>query len=152
MIIADVCVNVTANAIDRNFTYLVPERLKFLSTGWRVTVPFGARTVDGFIMEVREVDDATTFDFELKEIFDVIDDEAWFTPEMRMAARWLSEFYLCPLSQTMGLFMPGRRGKKISVRTEKIYRLSGTFDEKNFQARAVAIPKTFERTRRDSTG
>ena len=131
--IADVCVNVTANSIQKNFTYLVPARLSFLTAGWRVMIPFGAQKVDGFVMSVREVDDATTFEFELKEIFDVIDDEAWFTPEMRLAARWLSEFYLCPLSQTMGLFMPGRRGKKISARLEKVYRLARTFDEENFK-------------------
>jgi len=139
MIIANVCVNVTANTIDQNFTYRVPERLKFLSTGWRVIVPFGGRTVDGFLMDVKEIDEATAFNFELKEIFDVVDEEAWFTPKMRMAARWLSEFYLCPLSQTMSLFMPGRRGKKISVRTEKIYRLARIFDEKNFLSKPAQL-------------
>lgn len=137
MIIAEVCVNVTANTIRQNFTYLVPERLKFLSAGWRVVVPFGRQKVDGFVMGICEVDAATKFEFELKEIFEAIDDEAWFTPEMMSAARWMSEFYLCPLSQTMGLFMPGRKGKKISVRFEKIYRLVRAFDEKDFK-RATA--------------
>ena len=139
MIIAEVCVNVTANSIQQNFTYLVPERLKFLTAGWRVAIPFGTRNIDGFVMDVREVDDATTFDFELKEIFDAIDDEAWFTPEMMNAARWLSEFYLCPLSQTMGLFMPGRRGKKISARFEKVYRLARDFDEENFSNKPARL-------------
>lgn len=133
MIISEVCVNVTANTIQKNFTYRVPDRFSFLTAGWRVIIPFGTQKVDGFVMNVREVDDATTFEFNLKEIFDVIDDEAWFTPEMRLAARWLSEFYLCPLSQTMGLFMPGRRGKKISARLEKVYRLARNFDEENFK-------------------
>ncbi|MBQ7454200.1 MAG: hypothetical protein IJS69_04025, partial [Selenomonadaceae bacterium] len=50
MIIAEVCVNLTANSIDQNFTYRVPERLKFLSAGWRVQIPFGAQKVDGFVM------------------------------------------------------------------------------------------------------
>ena len=137
MIVADICVNVTANNIVKNFTYIVPERLSFLTAGWRVVIPFGARTVDGFVIRVREVAD----DFELKEIFDVIDDEPWFTPEMISEARWLSEFYLCPLSQTMGLFMPGRKGKKISFRTEKIYRLTGTFDEENFRGARLKLLK-----------
>ena len=139
MTIAEVCVNVTANRIQQNFTYLVPARLKFLTAGWRVAIPFGTRNIDGFVIDVREVDDATKFDFELKEIFDAIDDEAWFTPEMMSAARWLSEFYLCPLSQTMGLFMPGRRGKKISALFEKIYRLAQDFDEKNFSSKPARL-------------
>ena len=133
MIIAEVCVNVTANNIVQNYTYLVPERLKFLSLGWRVSIPFGQRTTDGFVISVREVDDNKIFPFELKEIFDVIDDEAWFTPKMISEAQWLAEFYLCPLSQTMGLFMPGRHGKKIETRIEKIYRLAKPFDAGNFE-------------------
>ena len=139
MIIAEVCVNVTVNNIQQNFTYLVPKNLEFITAGWRVKIPFGAQNLDGFVISVREVDDATTFEFELKEISDVIDDEAWFTPEMMSAAQWLSEFYLCPLSQTMGLFMPGRRGKKISVRTEKIYKLARAFDEKNFSNQSARL-------------
>ena len=132
MILAEVCVNVTVNSIDKNFTYLVPEHLKFLSAGWRVLVPFGSRKFDGFIIKVFEVDDATTFEFELKEISGVIDEEAWFTAAMISAARWLSEFYLCPMSLAMGLFMPGRRGKKISVRHEKVYTLMRIFNVRDF--------------------
>mgnify|MGYP002624019247 CR=1 FL=1 len=139
MKIAEVCVNVTANSIQQNFTYLVPDRLKFLSAGWRVAIPFGTQKVDGFVINVGEVDDATEFPFELKEISGVIDDEAWFTTEMISAARWMAEFYLCPLSQTMGLFMPGRRGKKISVRFEKIYKPARAFDEENFKKNSVQL-------------
>lgn len=139
MIIAEICVNVTANNIVKNYTYLVPERLEFLTTGWRVSIPFGARKVDGFIINVREVDNSTAFDFALKEIFDVIDEEPWFTPEMISAAQWMSEFYLCPLSQTMGLFMPGRKGKKISMRVEKIYKLARAFDEENFSSKPAQL-------------
>ncbi len=139
MIIAEVCVNVATNSLQKNFTYRVPERLKFLAAGWRVFVPFGAQKLDGFVIKVREVDDATEFDFELKEIFDVFDDEPWFTPEMMSAARWLAEFYLCPLSLAMGLFMPGRRGKKISARYEKVLTLKKNFDEKNFSNKPAQL-------------
>ena len=133
MTIAEVCVNVAANSVQQNFTYLVPEPLKFLTAGWRVLVPFGAQKLDGFVISVYDVDDGTKFPFELKEIMSAIDDEAWFTQEMMSAANWLAEFYLCPLSMAMGLFMPGRRGKKISVRLEKIYKLAQAFDENNFK-------------------
>lgn len=132
MIIAEVCVNVAANSVRQNFTYRVPEGLRYLTAGWRVIVPFGPKTFDGFVMSVQEVDDATTFDFELKDIAEAIDEEPWFTPEMMSAARWLSEFYLCPLSMAMGLFMPGRRGKRISARFERVLTLAKDFDEQTF--------------------
>ena len=140
MITAEVCVNVTANSIQQNFTYRVPERLKFLTAGWRVSIPFGRfKKVVGFVMSVREVEDSMTFAFELKEILEAIDDESWFTPEMMSAARWLSEFYLCPLSQTMALFMPGSKGKKISPLFEKIYKPARAFDEKNFSDKPTQL-------------
>ena len=132
MKIAEVCVNVATNSIDKNFTYRVPESLNFLSAGWRVLVPFKGRRVDGFIMSVHDVEDSMSFNFELKEISEAIDEEPWFTREMIIAARWLAEFYLCPLSVTMSLFMPGKRGKKISPRFERVLRLAQEFDEKNF--------------------
>lgn len=132
MIIAEVCVNVNANAIDKNFSYRVPDEFNFLTAGWRVIIPFAQQKVDGFVMSVHTVDDDTKFDFVLKNISDVIDEEPWFTPQMMNAARWLANFYLCPLSQAMTMFMPGRRGKKIVARFERVFKLAGTFDEKNF--------------------
>jgi len=141
MLIAEICANVQVKSIDQTFTYKVPERLKFLSAGWRVLVPFVKRKIDGFVMEVREVADDTRFDFELKEILEVIDDEAWFTKEMIQAARWLSDFYLCPLSQSMSLFMPGNVSKKINKTFEKVYKLSESFtdaDLSKIDSRATA--------------
>ena len=139
MLIAEVCVNVTANSIDKNFTYRVPERLKFIAAGWRVMVPFKAQKVDGFVISVHEVDEATQFEFVLKDIGDVIDEEPWFTTEMLHEARWLAEFYLCPLSQAMGLFMPGRRGRKIVARFERVLTLAGDFDEVNFSDKPARL-------------
>ena len=130
MLIAEICANVQVKSIDKTYTYEVPERLKFLSAGWRVFVPFGSRKVDGFVMNVAEVpDDENIFDFELKEIIDVVDDEAWFNSEMIREAKWLADFYLCPLSQSMSLFMPGNVSKKISQAFEKIFKLSDAFTE-----------------------
>ena len=119
MIIADVCVNVPIKNINQTFSYSVPDELNHIGVGWRVMVPLGRQTVDGFIMRVCDCDPAQ-FKFELKPIESAVDDEAWFTPPMILAAQWLANFYLCPLSQTMTLFMPGRRSKKISARYEKI--------------------------------
>ena len=130
MLIAEICANIAAKNIDHAYTYAVPERLKFLTAGWRVLIPFGRQTVDGFVMRVRDSDE--TFDFELKEIAETIDDEPWFTPEMRMLARWLSDFYLCPLATAMTLFMPGGRSKKIRPKFERVIKLIGTFDESKF--------------------
>lgn len=131
MLVAEICANLAAKNINQTYTYAVPPHLKFLTAGWRVIVPFGKQTIDGFVMNVRETDE--TFDFELKEIADVVDEEPWFTLEMRLLSRWLADFYLCPLAQSMSLFMPGGRSKKIRPKLERVARLTGTFDEKDFE-------------------
>ena len=147
MIIANVCVNVTTKTIDKNFIYRVPERLNFLKAGWRVFVPFNRQKVDAFVLSLHEVDDNEKFDFALKDIADIIDDEPWFTPTMLNEARWLSEFYMCPLSQTMGLFMPGKHGRKIVIKLEQVYWLADNFDEDLFADKPVKLKmlKMFEK-------
>ena len=140
MIIAEICANVQVKSIDQNFTYIVPERLKFLTAGWRVLVPFGSRKkIDGFIISLKEIPDDTKFPFELKEIIDVFDEEAWFTPAMLKSATWLSDFYLCPLAQSMSLFMPTKHSRKIKSKFEKVFKLIGTFDEKNFSDKPAQL-------------
>lgn len=134
MLIAQVFANVKANNIDKTYTYSVPERLNFLTAGWRVYVPFGQRKVDGFVMSVENIPDTEKlFDFELKEIIDVFDEEAWFTEEMIKSAEWLADFYLCPLSQTMSLFMPGRNSRRIKKKFERVIKLADNFSEDDLQ-------------------
>ncbi len=132
MLVAEICANVAAKNVHETYTYAVPDKFKFLQRGWRVIVPFGHRkNIDGFVMNVRETEEV--FDFALKEIADVVDAEPWFTPEMILLSQWLSDFYLCPLSQSMTLFMPGSRSKKIKPKFERIVKLIGNFDEKDFK-------------------
>ncbi|MBR1396795.1 MAG: hypothetical protein IJ563_04605 [Selenomonadaceae bacterium] len=104
MLIAEVWANVKVKSINKTYTYAVPENLNFITAGWRVVVPFGHQKIDGFVIRVYE-GSPTDFEFELKYIIDVIDDEAWFTAEMMNSAKWLADFYLCPLSFTMSLFI-----------------------------------------------
>lgn len=118
MLLADVFVNVPVKRISSAFTYRVPAALSYLGPGWRVFVPFGGRKVEGFILHTREEEEMAIDDRlrkKLRDIQGVVDEEAWFTPEMLEAARWMADFYLCSLAETMRLFMPGKSGLKISV-------------------------------------
>ena len=99
MLTAEICVNLAVKNIFQVYTYAVPEKFNFLEKGWRVIVPFGKQIVDGFIMEVKNTDEK--FDFELKEIKDVVDEEIWFTPQMLKMASWIADFYLCTLAQIL---------------------------------------------------
>lgn len=145
MLVAQVFANVKINSVDKTYTYAVPERLNFLSAGWRVFVPFGSKKVDGFVMSVEEIPDVKNFfDFELKEIIDVFDEEAWFTEEMIKSAEFISDFYLCPLSQSMSLFMPGRNSRKIKKKFERVIKLAENFSEEDLQKISPNAKKQIE--------
>lgn len=124
MLIASVFVNIPVKSIAAAFSYSVPAGLREMGVGagWRVFVPFGGRKVEGFVIAAEEKGEAEVLELErqggykLKEVLAAVDEEAWFTPEMLQAARWLASFYLCSLAEIMRLFMPGKSGLKITVR------------------------------------
>jgi len=113
LLTADVFVNIPIKSISRAYTYRVPEELAHMGAGWRVFVPFGGRKVEGFILAMKERPEG---EMEYKDILAAVDEEAWFSPEMIEAARWMATYYLCSLAETMRLFMPGKSGLKIEVR------------------------------------
>ncbi len=67
--IAKVIVDIKHEAINQEFSYLIPNRFQtFLKKGMRVLVPFGAQMRMGFVVELVEKSDKAT-----KEIADVLD-------------------------------------------------------------------------------
>ncbi|MBP3400558.1 MAG: primosomal protein N' [Selenomonadales bacterium] len=111
--IVDVFVNVPVKKLDKPFTYRVPSKFSHVNIGWRVLVPFGGRMVEGFVVECHDESTAAR-DIELKDIADVLDEEAWFSRDMMAMAKWVSEYYLCTLAEAMRLFIPGKGGVRIS--------------------------------------
>ena len=111
---AEVFVNIPVKRVAQAYSYRVPESFMRIDAGWGVIVPFGGRRVEGFVVGVSEAEE----DDRLKDIAEVVDDEAWFTPQMLKVSHQLSGFYLCPQAEIMRLFMPGKSGVKITVRYE----------------------------------
>ena len=87
---AEIWANVKSKNINQTYTYIVPERLNFITSGWRVKVSFGRYNIDGFVVKVYEYNgDFSEFDYNFKEITEIIDDEAWFTDEMIKESQWM---------------------------------------------------------------
>ena len=72
---AKVITEITAKAVDKTFTYKVPERLKKIKVGARVKIPFGKRELEGFVVELTTQKE----DYELKEITSLVDEEPILT-------------------------------------------------------------------------
>ncbi|MEG1412450.1 MAG: primosomal protein N' [Acidaminococcaceae bacterium] len=103
----EVAINLPVKNLFKQFTYSVAEELDFISVGWRVIVPFGHQTVEGFVVrEVVAVEEPAKY----KGVLDTLDTKPWFDDHMLATAIWLSEYYLCSLAEAMRLFIPGKSG------------------------------------------
>lgn len=124
---ADIYINIPVKSIAKAFTYIVPPEFSLLCVGCRVIVPFGNRTLEGFIIHIYDDDNPQLDINKLKPIIDVIDTEPWFTEGMYKTAKWLADYYLCSLGETMRLFIPGKN----SVKIRPVYEATGSAHEKN---------------------
>lgn len=92
MEIAKVIVDVPVKETDRPFDYLVPESMReWIEIGSRVGVPFGHRTVQGFVIDL--VPHTGTEKFKLKPIQELLDIVPPLSEDLVELAEWMSERY-----------------------------------------------------------
>jgi primosomal protein N' (replication factor Y) len=97
---AEVTVNAAA-PIRQTFTYRIADG-QDVEPGHAVYVPFGARTLQGIVMEVT---DEPAF-ADARDIEGLIEERPHVTPERLALARWLAEYYLAPLFDCVSLMLP----------------------------------------------
>jgi primosomal protein N' (replication factor Y) len=95
-----------------------------LHKGARVRVPVGNRSVIGCIADLHAEAPPGA---ELKDLTDVIDEEAFVPPAVVDLALWVGEYYASGPGGALALAMPvaSRRGEKESFRTIRIVELVG---------------------------
>ncbi|TWP22951.1 primosomal protein N' [Apibacter muscae] len=78
------------------FTYHVPKVLEnSLQIGQRVVVPFGGKKLyTGIILEIHKIKPEL---YKTKEIFTILENEAFVTISQLNFWKWISEYYLCTL-------------------------------------------------------
>lgn len=87
-----------------SFTYSIPiEHLEFVKTGVRVVVPFGKRTLTGFVVGVSET---TDIEEKIKPIRDVLDDTPIFDDSSLKFYEWLSSYYISSLGEALRNSVP----------------------------------------------
>lgn len=102
-LIARVVVDVPARALTEPFDYLVPESMRdVLAVGCPVAVPFGPRPCVGYVVELTA---ATEFGGTLRPVESVLG-SALFDEHAIGIARWIAREYVCPLSESLRLFLP----------------------------------------------
>ena len=100
---ANVLVEVSHIAIDKPFTYIVPNSLMDkIAIGKRVKVPFNNRVLEGFVIGLEKLDEA----LDLKEIIEVVDEDIILTPELLELGKIISKKYLSTLISAYQVMLP----------------------------------------------
>ena len=116
--IAEVIVDIATSETDRIFDYICDDDML---VGSRVSVPFGAKHITGFVMRVKETSSYPTA--KLKRIANVLDDLPALNTECLRLAEKLANRYRVPKALTLRLFLP------TEMRTGKVRELTRRYAE-----------------------
>ena len=92
----------------RMFSYAIPSGLS-IEAGQAVWVPFGNKLLQGIVLELSSYPSVS----ETKEINSVISAQPLLSPVRVVLARWLSDYYLCPLFDAVALMLPPGFERKV---------------------------------------
>ncbi len=96
-------------ALFKAFDYIVPNHLKDeIEIGSIVKAPFGSRILDGYVVEFIEQTSVNA----LKEILDVCAEKIFLESDLFALAKWISEYYICPMGLTLKAVYPTYVRKK----------------------------------------
>lgn len=110
---SDSCPNVARVVVDvsldKVFDYAVPVELAGrLHVGSQVTVPFGRREAEGFVVGLAQ---GSAFS-ELKPVKGVKDDRPLVDPKLMRLAEWMAEYYAAPIECAIRTVLPGAVRRK----------------------------------------
>ena len=98
---AQVIVDIAHSQVDRVFEYSCPDDVK---VGARVKVPFGTRTIDGFVIGVSQ---ASSYPLEkVKPIAGIFDEPPALIPECFTLMERIASRYRVPKAFALRLFLP----------------------------------------------
>jgi primosomal protein N' (replication factor Y) len=131
---ARIIVDVPARQTDRPFDYKIPSKWEaFVQVGMRVIVPFGPRKLQGFIIDIREVEESENM--KLKEVEELLDLTPVLNEELLGLGFWLKEETLCFTISAFQAMLPAAiksvYQKRLILRNETSNELQTLFGEKD---------------------
>ena len=114
---ASVIVDLTAKALDRCFTYAVPDGME-ARIGDMVSVPFGKRTVEGFILDLTDETELDTG--RIKPIKKTSGEQSVLLPELIDLAGYMKRRYSCTTADALRTMIPAQmRSGKVKEKNVK---------------------------------
>src|SRR5437667_8868860 len=90
-------------ALRKQFDYLIPPELAGeVEVGTRVKVPFGPRQVMGCVTALVEASPYS----DLRPVLKVVGKQALVTPKILRLARWIADYYCCPVEIALQSVLP----------------------------------------------
>ncbi len=125
-LVIGVLVELSSKNIDKMFDYLVPKHLQeFIKVGIRVEVPFGAQTLEGFVLEIK---DKNNTDYELKEILSIKDNDIILNDELLELGKVMQNKTLATLISCYQVMLPkalkAKQGSIVNKKFDTYYRLN----------------------------
>jgi len=105
-------------ALRKDFDYAIPPELAGrIEVGSRVKVPFGPRQVLGVVTSLIEESTHTN----LRAITKVIGQQSAVTPKVLQLARWIGDYYCCPIEIALKSVLPDAVRKEESGWRERLF-------------------------------
>ena len=93
-------------SLDRIFDYTVPAALRLeVALGAKVRVPFGAREIVGYVVELEDVSTAER-KRPLKDILQVLGARSFLPPILIELAQWVANYYAAPIAVALKSVLP----------------------------------------------
>ncbi len=109
-------------SLDRPFTYLVPKELeKKLAVGQLLSVPFGHRVAQGFVLELAEKCSDRAISYKLKPIAEILDETPFFTPALLKLVHNIADGTISPIESVLRAAVPAAVLKKNMKARELLY-------------------------------
>ena len=91
----------------QTFTYrLSEEQSAQAEVGARVVVPLGRSVVTGYILGLSDEPGAALVGSDIKEAKELLDETPVCGPEILQLARWVSDYYACPIGEVIKAALP----------------------------------------------
>lgn len=118
---ADVIVDINSAALDRVFTYALPDGVEW-TMGMRVEVPFGARRVEGYIIALRSNTELAPE--KIRQVLRPLEDYGALDASQIELAKYMRAQCKCTLSAALRLMIPAQmRGERVRVKVRRMARL-----------------------------
>jgi primosomal protein N' (replication factor Y) (superfamily II helicase) len=107
-------------ALRKEFDYAIPPELADrIEVGSRVKVPFGPRQVLGIVTAL--IDPSQSTHTNLRAIAKVIGQQSQVTPQVLALARWMADYYCCPVELALKSVLPEAVRKENAAWRERLF-------------------------------